>query len=448
MKNGTISNNIFKDVNLNNIIYKNRESLKNGYLLDPDNIYYREDVLEELKDSLMPALRGETPDNVLIDGNHGTGKTLLTRIVMENLENLTKSDVYTDVYTLHVNCSQTGTKFSIVKTLISDLEKKGNVSSQTLVNSYDSYIERFFDLVNVLDGVVIVVFDELDQIQEDTVVNDILRSVENMKTYRGICVVGITNDHRYSYYLNRKTLDVFNPVKIKFTTYTSNQMKQILSRRAKLAFTDEMIENTDLSSVINECCKYTLQDRNSIRYALDLLLEVGDLAYRENSDYIDSDFVSEAKEILDNKNIKKVLIQLPRTDKMILLSLSYLSFVYPKICEQLERRGKDTERFDRIRSRDVYNIYEKVCRDNEIEPVGDHRKWESIRHLSELDVIDTIKTSLGRNQGVDTVLKPTMSYKFIMNTLGDDDDLCLDVIKYFKYNDGSLRTFIIHGIDN
>ncbi len=69
----------------------------------PENVPHREEQMNQLATILVSALRGEKPSNVFIYGKTGTGKTLVSKYVGQELEKKAQTNGI-NLKTLYLNC--------------------------------------------------------------------------------------------------------------------------------------------------------------------------------------------------------------------------------------------------------------------------------------------------------------------------------------------------------
>ena len=79
-----MSGGLFADLLKKGEIFECRDVLRSSYT--PSELPHREDQINGMASILVPALRGETPSNVLIYGKTGTGKTAVAKYVGSELE--------------------------------------------------------------------------------------------------------------------------------------------------------------------------------------------------------------------------------------------------------------------------------------------------------------------------------------------------------------------------
>lgn len=63
------------------LIFNNKELLKISRVVGPDRIVQREEEIQKVASSLNEIVNGKSPDNVLIYGKTGTGKSLVSKYI-------------------------------------------------------------------------------------------------------------------------------------------------------------------------------------------------------------------------------------------------------------------------------------------------------------------------------------------------------------------------------
>ena len=99
---------LFKKFLTNNKIFKNREVLRHSYR--PNILPHRRPQIDQIASILAPALKNETPSNILIYGKTGTGKTACVRYVGTELENAS-SQMGMVCRVVHLNCEVIDTQY-------------------------------------------------------------------------------------------------------------------------------------------------------------------------------------------------------------------------------------------------------------------------------------------------------------------------------------------------
>lgn len=95
--------------------------------------------------------------------------------------------------------------------------------------------------------------------------------------------------------MNLRVEDTLCERELHFSPYDANDLQHILEKRADLAFEAGVLDG----DVVPLCAAFAAQDKGSARQALDLLLEAGDLARRNNDSTVTEDHVREAKQLLE-----------------------------------------------------------------------------------------------------------------------------------------------------
>ena len=161
-----------------------------------------------------------------------------------------------------------------------------------------------------------------------------------------------------------------------FPPYNAEELKDILSQRADLAFDDGVIDE----SVTSLCAALAAQEHGDARRALDLLRVAAEIAERNNEDKITDEHVLRAKNQLELDCVIEAVKSLPTQSKLILLGII-----------MNEEMGAT-----RMTTGDVYNMYKQLCRRTGMSVLTQRRITDLISELDMLGLVSARVKSFGR----------------------------------------------------
>ena len=354
-------------------IFKNKEALRHSYT--PSELPHRGEQISRLATILAAALRGETPSNILIYGKTGTGKTLVTKFVANELEKAGEK-IGVSVTTIYINCEVIDTHYRVLAHIANTLYKREIVPFTGWPT--DQVFQAFFDVADRKKQVIVITFDEIDKIvkkSSDEVLYNLTRINTDLKNAR-VSVIGISNDLRFTDFLDPRVLSSLGQEEVVFPPYEADQLKDILTQRAEIAFTDGVLDET----VIPLCAAFAAREHGDARRALDLLRVAAELAELSGATKITEDHVRAAKEKIEQDRVIEVVRTLPTQSKLILYSVILL-----------EERGDGG-----IITGDVFNIYRELARRVAMDVLTQRRVSDLISELDMLGIINAAVISKGR----------------------------------------------------
>jgi len=388
----------FNDVVVRDTLFKNKEVLKKGYVPKCLNdLLHRDDIIQTYINYLSDAMNNCVPNNIFIFGKTGVGKTVLTELILKDLEHTaTKHGI--NILSIYLNCETVSTDTAILKVLINQMWKKFGGSTKKIINSFDEHFGYFCKLIDSFDGVPIIIFDEVDKLKNPDIINVFSRVRENKFISKNICIIGITNDLLLMEQLDPRTLSALSQQEIVVPPYDAIQLGDILEMRAKLAFKDEILDEM----VIPLCAALAAQERGDARKALDLLRFAGELAERNRSPKITIEHVREAQEKIENDSVGETINTLPIQSKLVLLSCAH----------QCGKNSKTT-------TRSVYDLYQTFGIQISIDVLTQRRISDLISELNMLGIISIKKISRGR-YGVKNEISLNISPEHLIDTLHEN----------------------------
>ena len=410
---------LFDDLLSGEPIFENKEVLRPSYT--PQELPHRNDQINQMATILVSALRGETPSNILIYGKTGTGKTASAKFVSEELESTSrKYDVPCEVE--YINCEVTDTQYRVLAQLANKFIEKNRTHTEERIANLETVLDSgsladtefdtmtaveerlerleselaemdpvpmtgwptdrvystFFDAVDHHERVVVIMLDEIDKLVEksgdDTLYN--LSRMNSELTRSRISIMGISNDLKFTDFLDPRVKSSLGEEEIVFPPYDANQLRDILQHRSEMSFKSGAL--TD--DVIPLCAAFAAQEHGDARRALDLLRTAGELAERGQADTVGEKHVRKAQDKIELDRVVEVVRTLPTQSKIVLFAIILL-----------EKNGVHN-----INTGEVFNIYKRLCEEIDADVLTQRRVTDLISELDMLGIVNAVVVSKGR----------------------------------------------------
>jgi len=371
---GVELNSIFESFDKNGI-FKNKSILQTGYT--PSEIPHRDEQIKQIASILAPVLRGEKTSNLFLYGKTGTGKTLSVKYVQDELMKRFKEESDFKLKIQYLNCKLkkvSDTEYRILAELIKNM---GGDAPPTGLSTGAIY-SKFVELIDSEKSVLVLILDEVDQtvkISSDFLYNLTRLNSELSKTQ--ICVVGISNNLTFLDEIDPRVRSSLSEEEIVFAPYNAPQLQQILKKRAKEAFLDNVVED----GVIEKCAAFAAREHGDARRALDLLRIAGELAERDGSGKILLNHIDESNSKMEKDKILDVIRSEPKQ----------FHFVLHSIIDLFEKNKGEP-----IFTGDIYNHYQDVCLRYKAEVLTQRRVGDIIQEFDMFGIINVKVISKGR----------------------------------------------------
>ncbi|WOF17367.1 ORC1-type DNA replication protein [Methanoplanus sp. FWC-SCC4] len=363
-------------------IFKNREVLRHSYR--PHILPHRRPQIDSIAAILAPAIRNETPSNILIYGKTGTGKTASVKYVGAELENACR-EMGKACNVIHLNCELIDTQYRVLAQIANELEDLESKSSDKPRSSIpmtgwptDQVYSELKSMVETIGGVNVIVLDEIDKLVKksgDETLYNLTRFNSELKNAK-ISMIGISNDLRFTNFLDPRVLSSLSEEELVFPPYNAPQLRDILQQRADVAFADNILDE----GVIPLCAALAAQEHGDARRALDLLRISGELAEREDGARVSEKHVKMAQQKIETDSLIVCVSSLPTQSKAVLYSMLILS----ELNKQVFTTGE------------VAQVYRDVAQALELDILTHRRITDLISELTMLGVINSRVVSRGR----------------------------------------------------
>ena len=358
-------------------IFANKDVLTENY--QPEAILERDQEIEEYRYALQDVLFGREPENLMLYGKAGLGKTAVTTYMMNALsEEVESRDQADSLYIHEINCNGK-TLFIVVRSLVNILLPE-NASSfpKRGLGTGDAFGELYQQLDRI-GGTHLFVFDEIDHLDEvDTLLYELPRARSNdYLTKARVGIIGISNNYTFRKSLSSKVKDTLMENEISFSPYDATELQAILRDRADRAFFEDGYDQ----SAVGMAAAISAQDMGNARQAIDLLRVGGEVAEREHDDCVTDDHVETARE----------LVQRGRLVNRVRDQTDHAQYILETIA-RLEERGETP-----VRSKEIQETYGQIAKSYATSPLTSLKSIQD--HLSDLHMLGFLRRD-ERNQGL------------------------------------------------
>jgi len=341
----------------------------------PDEVLYREDLIQEAANILAPALRLERPSNLFLYGKTGTGKTLSIKYILNSMKEIaSKNNI--KLMPIYVNCKLkrvADTEYRLIARLIKEFGQE--IPATGLPT--DEVYNIFYKLIDMDKQVVLLVLDEIDQLTKkigDDILYNLTRINAELKNSQ-ICLIGISNNLTFSEDLDPRVKSSLSEEELIFPPYNALQIQDILRKRAKFAFK----EGTVNPGVIEKCSAYAAREHGDARRAIDLLRVAAEIAERSGEEKIEIKHLDEAEKKVESDKTINVVVNQPKQFQTVLYSIM---LIHP------QKKNVFTG--------EIYEVYTKICKQAKFNVLTQRRVSDILAEFDMLGIINAKVISKGR----------------------------------------------------
>ena len=385
------------------LLIKNSNILRHDYI--PDKILHRDGQQELVTQSLIPLYQKSIPPNLLVYGKPGTGKTLVVKKVLKQIQNRVDKNAY-QIKIVFTNAKDQSNLYNVLVDLGRQLglkSKKTTDDKLWLPSTGLSISEVFNRILYIIEKNktnTVFVIDEIDHLAKlvDKTGKDILYSITraNLKLKNGsLSLVGISNDVSFKDQLDPRVISTLSEEEIVFPAYNTNEIKEILEDRIPLAFD----ENIVTQGALNLCASMACKQHGDARRAIKLLNVAGKTAELNQDNSITDEHVRLAAQRIEIDKESQQLNAFSLHEKLLVITIM---------------------KTPNISTGDIYSAYKSLCK---ITCQNELTQRRVTQMLSEIELSGLIS---GRmiHQGIHGNTKKfnlTISPDLVKNTLNPEE---------------------------
>jgi cell division control protein 6 len=364
----------------------------------PAHLPHRDEHIQRLAGILAPALHQSKISNVFVYGKTGTGKTIVSKFVLDKLQKKAEA-MGAPVKIAYINCRMAGTNYRV----LAEICRAVGVEVPFTGIAVGELLDRFSNGINVDRTALLVALDEIDALikhsADDSLLYELTRINENLNS-SWISIVGISNDLHFKEFLDPRVLSSLSEEEVVFRPYLADELFDILSERTKIGFLEGALNENS----IRLCAALAAGEHGDARRALDLLRVAGELAEREGAERVEEQHVRQAQQKIEHDRVSEVLKSLPAHSKILLVGAYLLSSHLAG--------GAITG--------DVYEVYHELCSLSGVEPLTQRRVSGLINELDVMGILNARVVSFGR-YGRTKKIRVGVSPSVIADTYSEDN---------------------------
>jgi len=304
-------------------IFKDESVLEQEYL--PSYLPHREGKLKQIASVLETIADGRKPQNLLITGSVGTGKTTSVKYVLSELKDFTKR-----AFPVFINCW----KYSTPASILFEISTKMKLVLPRRGLAVDEFESRINEWLSKEEKVLVLILDEVDRLISSGG-SQILYTFGRSSELSGVktTIVGITNYPEVTSKLDDRIRSSLAQKRMIFEKYTVSQLKDILNARVKYAF----LTGTVNKDVVALCAARAAKNGGDARLAIVFLHRAGIAADNLGKSEVTPEDVPSVDEVKPGlSKSERILPEMLRVEKNIIDILKKDHFTTGEIIKKLK----------------------------------------------------------------------------------------------------------------
>lgn len=360
-------------------VFKDQRILSFDYV--PPKLVHRDDQMKRLIMLFRPVLDSNFSQNAVLMGSVGTGKTATSKRFCIDLKEYGEKHQKAIDWTI-VNCRQRNSESSVILQVVNHFQPnfpdRGFSITEMLRILRKDLEKRKVHLVIVLDEADVL----LKKAGPDIIYKLTRFGEEKVDGREHISLVLISQKNVLDL-MDTASASTFKRTNlIEFGRYNCEELRDIVTQRAELAFHDGAVGDDAVDLVAEVASEW-----GDARFAIEILEKAGMLADEEGVDEVSVEHVRGAKAEAYSSITESKLVDLDLHQKLTLLAIARSS------------KGKAF-----VTTREVESAYRVACEERDEKPRAHTAFWGLMKDLDTLGIVSAKKSGPGIS-GKTTVIK-------------------------------------------
>jgi cell division control protein 6 len=345
-------------------VFTKKKLVKSDTTVHSKRIVGRDDQLDDVMGAYSDYVTRDGPENLLLIGQSGTGKSLIAKAVAETAREMCANrDIELGVF--DINCKNIPSRDrAVYKLFQSALEDSGPITTEESDRraaevlgklpddvtaeerrhyglqdvpgrgvSTDEKYDALCDLVNWRYDAALFILDEVDRLEDPNETNQdepayskllyrLSRAGGRDEIEGQVSVTATTNVPKLLEQLDSRTDSTFNPKEVSFPNYDATDLREILAARKDAFREDALTED-----VVPLCAAFGAQTHGDARRAIDLFRQSGEIADADRDhDIVLEEHVREAMEEIEKNRMKAYLRGVAQQKQLSLYSVAMVDY--------------------------------------------------------------------------------------------------------------------------
>ncbi len=360
-----------EDELMSSSVIKDLEKLDFDYV--PEELLHREKPLRMLAQMFKPLL-SNIPQNVLIQGPVGTGKTAMTKKFCKRLTEIARKQGKIIEY-VHINCRKRSTDAMALLGVLNHFDSRfpdRGFSVDEMLQVLRKNLER-------KNAQLLLVLDEADALlkkKDSNLVYDLTRFSDDATTKKTHVSLLLISQKNVLEMLDSSSLSTFKRSNvIKLDKYQRDELADIITQRVKIAFHNGTVDNQCIDLIADIASEW-----GDARFAIELLWKAGIAADNEHTEMVTPEHVRAAKAETYSVVTETKLRNLERHQLLTLYAIS-------------KRLKKDQTAY--VNTGEAEETYAVTCEEYNEKPRSHTMFWNYLKQVENAGFINIKKSGKG-----------------------------------------------------